>query len=746
MLPFVIRRCLAAVCLALAVATGAAVAQSPEGGKAPLPADLDPVAVDSLLSRMTDAEIRALLRDELRRRADERAAAEAAASDQPRIGMRDRLTGLAGTIGDRLSDWAGAIGRLGERRGEIDARLARAEHGPLAMLAATLAVGLAGVLAAAAVGRATRGWREWLMTAPAGSADRAGYWDRVVRTLALGLVELTPIGAFDLATVSTAPLLAGTLGPMVDYVWIYEVGVIYSWGFIVLTRRAFAPDAPALRIAQMSDSAATAISGLLRRAAQIGGAGWLVAGLSPTFGLGFPPALATVTLAGTAVAGLLLGAAVRNWGALRAAMAGLLTGAEAAPGLPARMLVAAAPLALAGYVVFAWAYWAALWITTGQQHLYGPAGTLLVLLSLPIFDRLGLELCSGMIRGASPAGERYRAVLHGTWRMLAGLAAVLVIAWLWGIDLYALAKGPGAPGWADAAFDIAITLLLANFVWRLIRAALHRDRHSAADGAEEGGETAAASRLDTLVPLFRNLLLVILSVVVAMILLAALGVNIGPLLASAGIVGIAIGFGAQTLVRDIFSGAFFLLDDAFRVGEYIELDNKVRGEVEAISIRSLQLRHHRGPVITIPFGELKSVFNHNRDWAIYKMNFRLEPETDPDLVKRLVKEVGQALLAHPEHGSKFLEPLKSQGIYMIDDDSALVIRVKFKCKPRAQFVLRREVYHRLRNAFAANGLEFARRKVEVVTETETPRGLSPAVAGAASLAGAIAGDPPGTSG
>ena len=167
------------------------------------------------------------------------------------------------------------------------------------------------------------------------------------------------------------------------------------------------------------------------------------------------------------------------------------------------------------------------------------------------------------------------------------------------------------------------------------------------------------------------------------------------------------------MVRDVFSGIFFLLDDAFRVGEYIELDTDLRGEVEAISIRSLQLRHHRGPVITIPFGELKQITNHNRDWVIYKMQFRMEPDTDPEAFRKLVKKIGQEFMEHPEHGGKFIEPLKSQGVYYVDDDSALVMRVKFKCRPRAQFVLRREIYHRLRAAFAENGLRIARRKVEV---------------------------------
>ncbi len=389
--------------------------------------------------------------------------------------------------------------------------------------------------------------------------------------------------------------------------------------------------------------------------------------------------------------------------------------ADETPSALARIAVAAGPVLLIAYIASAWVYWLAHWLETGTQRLDGPAGTLVLLLTVPILDRLGSELCRSLIPSTSPAALRYRDVLHGAWRTVLAIVALFVIADLWGLDLYGLAKGEAAPRWADTAFDIAVTLLLAHVVWRLIRAALYTESVAGAGDAEDDPTASAASRLDTLIPLFRNVLLTILSVVVVMILLSSAGVDIGPLLAAAGIVGIAIGFGAQTLVRDIFSGVFFLIDDAFRVGEYIELDQDLRGEVESISLRSLQLRHHRGPVVTIPFGELKSVTNHNRDWVIYKMSFRMEPDVDPQKFKKLVKKVGAEFMEHPEHGPKFIEPLKSQGVYMIDDDSAQVFRVKFKCKPRAQFVLRREIYHRLREVFAENGIGLARRKVEVVS-------------------------------
>ena len=396
----------------------------------------------------------------------------------------------------------------------------------------------------------------------------------------------------------------------------------------------------------------------------------------------------------------------------------------------APILVASAPWLFISFLVVAYLYWVARWFETGLSHSYAPLGTMAVVLALPLLDNLGDELVRSMVLRMDNA-DRFRRVLRGAWRVVISLAALVIVAGLWGLDLIALAKGENAPGWASAAFDVAVTLLIGQLVWRLIQAALHTEKHIVGGDLEEvHDEMAGPSRLNTLIPLFRIMLLMVLVVVVLMIVLSSLGVSVGPLLASAGIIGIAIGFGAQTLVRDIFSGMFFLIDDAFRIGEYIELDQDIRGEVEALSIRSLQLRHHRGSIITIPFGELKNVTNHSRDWVIYKMSYRLEPDTDPAHVKKIVKRIGAEMLADPLHGAKFLEPLKSQGVFQIDDDSALVMRVKFKSKPRMQFVLRREIYHRMRAAFAEAGIKFARTKVEVVSADDAPD---------AAAAGAIAG-------
>ncbi|MEM0944314.1 MAG: mechanosensitive ion channel family protein, partial [Pseudomonadota bacterium] len=503
------------------------------------------------------------------------------------------------------------------------------------------------------------------------------------------------------------------LGPLTELEWIYTAGVSYGWGGIVVARMLFAPRSPRIRIAPLDDGMALQVYRLLRLAGVIGAVTWITGGVWLHLGFGFPPALLTVASGGIAVTGVLLFSVLTNFERIRAATAAVV--GTSGTGTFRRLTLIAAPWALAAYVAIAALYWLAHWLEKGQHYLSGPAGTLIVYLVLPIFDRLGQEIIRSTLPAESDRAERFRGVFYRAWRVLMGVVAAYVVLALWGLDLAALFASGAAPLWMDVGLDIAVTLFITWLLWGLVQAALYSDKKFVAAGEDvDPANAPKASRLDTLTPIFKGVLLAFVAAIGLMFILSSAGIDIGPLLASAGIIGIAIGFGAQALVRDIFSGMFFLIDDAFRVGEYIELTEQLRGDVESISIRSLQLRHHRGPVITIPFGEMKNIINHTRDWIIYKMQFRMEPDTDPKQFKKLLKKVSAEFLEHPDHGSKFIEPLKSQGVYYVDDDSALVFRIKFKCKPRAQFVLRREIYHRLREVFEENGLKLARRKVEVV--------------------------------
>jgi small-conductance mechanosensitive channel len=214
-----------------------------------------------------------------------------------------------------------------------------------------------------------------------------------------------------------------------------------------------------------------------------------------------------------------------------------------------------------------------------------------------------------------------------------------------------------------------------------------------------------------------------------LIVLSALGVNIGPLIAGAGVFGLAIGFGAQTLVKDIISGVFFLMDDAFRVGDYLECSG-TKGTVEHISLRSLRLRNPRGMVYFIPFGDLKLVTNLSRDYVIMKLDFRVRYDADVEKIRKVIKKkVYQPIMENPELGPKLLEPIKSQGVREMDD-SAMIMRVKYKTKPGDQFEIRKEVYRLMQEAFKEEGIDFAHRNVTVYMPPDTGSEASGGAAGA----------------
>ncbi|WP_433989464.1 hypothetical protein SuNHUV7_41020 (plasmid) [Pseudoseohaeicola sp. NH-UV-7] len=190
-----------------------------------------------------------------------------------------------------------------------------------------------------------------------------------------------------------------------------------------------------------------------------------------------------------------------------------------------------------------------------------------------------------------------------------------------------------------------------------------------------------------------------------------------------GVGGIAIGLGAQALVRDILSGVFFLMDDAFRKGEYVKVGDAM-GNVEKISIRSMQLRHHLGAVHTIPYGQIAQVTNFSRDWVIVQLSFTVPYETDPKLIKGKFKEIGEDMMADPAFAESFIEPFKSQGVFDFDD-VGMVVRGKFMTKPGEQFTIRAELQARVKAAFDEAGINFARKEVRVaMPDVESATGQS----------------------
>lgn len=307
--------------------------------------------------------------------------------------------------------------------------------------------------------------------------------------------------------------------------------------------------------------------------------------------------------------------------------------------------------------------------------------------------------------------DTYRPIVQRLIRFGVFIALGLTLAVIWNAGIFETSDNPTVgQRLFSILIDSAAALLIADLVWTWGKTAIDR-RLADYKPPEDGQAPGPEARMATLLPLLRVVLMVTLASMVLMSVLSSMGVNIAPILAGASVLGIAIGFGAQSLVKDVVSGIFFLIDDAFRVGEYVEIGD-LRGTVERISIRSLQIRHHRGAVHTLPFGELTSMTNYSRDWVIMKLEFRVPFDTDLNLVKKLIKKVGAELKANEAYGDAIIQTLKSQGVRRMEEFN-MVVGVKFMTRPGEQWTVRRDAYQKVRDIFEANGIRMAERNVKV---------------------------------
>ncbi len=328
---------------------------------------------------------------------------------------------------------------------------------------------------------------------------------------------------------------------------------------------------------------------------------------------------------------------------------------------------------------------------------------------------------------------KFVAKLHKFARTILAISLGIWLASFWGFRMPIIDKI------SQGVFDSILICGVAIIFWRFFCKWVHRKiLASLPEDAEEeenedgmGSTSKSKSRAYTLLPMLRKFIGAILFVMVVMTILSQLGVDIGPLLAGAGVFGLAIGFGAQKIVADIFSGFFYLLDDAFRVGEYLTAGS-VTGTVESISLRNVFLRHHLGMLQIVPHSEMGAITNSNRGGIVVKFNLDFPYDADIDKIRKIIKKVGIAMLEDEELKDDFILPVKSQGVREITN-SVMTIRVKFTAHPGKQFVIRREAYRRLTEALNHKGIFYAHRKVIVDIPSNASDDMKKA-AGAAALA------------
>jgi small-conductance mechanosensitive channel len=611
------------------------------------------------------------------------------------LGYRQALEHLTLDLRARASELADGAGMA---PAEMMAALERVTAGanPVLLVGGLIAILGAGLLARHAVHRRLAGVP---LAGPAAAADRLGA--RLGRALYRGLVDLLALGAFAIVTIALVSAFVPSAGPAQTFILTYVTAALVALGAALIARLLLAPEAPAARLLPLTDAVARFLYRWLVILSSVASFAWLSAALLILSGMQLDAHLILALAIGTLMALLLVVMLLQSRPLVRAA----LLGPAPAAASPLRLRLARSWHVFAiVYLLVIWALWGASIVTRGPSSIWSAVLSVLLAAALPLLDRAFCAALAQLVGPGdpeAPARAQVEIVIRQAFRCVLAAVALILLPSFWGIDLLWLLGAPGAAMFSRALFDILVTTLLAYVVWQLAETMLERGLGSA-DGA---ARSPAGARARTLRPLLRKFVLAVLLVVWVMLVLSAVGIDIGPLLAGAGVVGLALGFGAQTLVRDVVSGIFFLLDDAFRVGEYIEA-GPLKGTVEAISVRSLRLRHHRGAVHTVPYGELKSLTNHSRDWVIVKMEVLVTYDTDVDRVKAILKQIGNELLQDSELGPNFIEPLKSQGISQLADHGILV-RAKFTAKPGEQFVIRREAFHRIKLAFDRAGIKFA---------------------------------------
>src|SRR5262245_27299701 len=541
----------------------------------------------------------------------------------------------------------------------------------------------------------TRGVQQWIVQVP---LDTIG---QRVRAVAIRL-------AFGIGLI--ASFAAGSVGAFLVFAWpplLREIVLGYLLAFLitrltlVLGRFLLAPGGERFRIVPMTTPAAWF---WYRRIGIFVGwlaFGWVTVGLLATlWGTSDETSIAARRIVAYSLGlGLLAIGLEIAWRRPRA------------PAGPEGQIHHASSWLLSAYAVLLWL----LWFASAMPAFW----LAVVIVGLPVTVRTTERAVAHILRPpgtAAPTGTVKGVHVVGVERGVRALLIIgfaLLLAWAWELDLAALAASDTlATRLIRGALSAVVIALVADFVWQAAKTLIDRTMAQAqAPGQPDTEEARRRARLRTLLPILRNVLFIVVIVMAVLMVLSAMGVQIGPLIAGAGVVGVAVGFGAQTLVKDIISGVFYLLDDAFRVGEYIQ-SGSYKGTVESFSLRSVKLRHHRGPLYTVPFGELGAVQNMSRDWVIDKMMVGITYDSDLDKAKKLIKQIGKELAADPEYAPNILQPLKMQGVEQFGD-YAIQIRMKMMTKPGEQFTIRRKAYALIKKAFDANGIKFAYPTVQV---------------------------------
>ena len=565
------------------------------------------------------------------------------------------------------------------------------------------------------VSRMLRGWAGRLdARAPPEVAGRAMLRRLPFILARLGL-DLAPVLAFWLVAFATIPNLPGWPSQRV-ILWTVANAYLAARGFMVVMRLLFSPASNHLRLLPVADETAGYVTIWMRRIALVSVVAYATSEFALLLAMPLSVQNGVMRLGLLMVSVFVIIVVLQN----KLGVAGFLAarplregevqvrGRALLRGLRDRLADAWHVLAIL-WVAALWAVWA-LGLEGGFERLLRASlSTVLVIVAAKLLDEALRRLLNRAFRispelarrlpGLEARANRYLPALKAAIGGVLVAVTAVVLLEIWGLGAFAwFGHGRAGARVLSAAVSIALTLGLALTVWEASNTAIARHLTRLSNDAA----TARSARVRTLLPMLRTALATVVLIFVGLNVLTEIGVNVAPLLAGAGVIGLAVGFGSQTLVRDVITGIFLLFEDSVAVGDVVTLSG-LSGTVEQLSIRSIRLRAMNGDVHIVPFSAVTTVTNQTRDYGYAVLDLVVDYEADTDAVAEALTEVGAELRADEAWSGSVLAAIEVMGVERMSD-AGVVVRARIKTEPARRWAVARELNRRVKQRCGRLGI------------------------------------------
>lgn len=707
--------------LLLLLAPGLAAAQVPGTAPSSPPAaaeqPADPERVKALIATLQDDKARAALVAQLQlllqaqaAEADKKTALETVGS-QALVAVSDKVRDVTSGVAVIGSTLAQSPQLLVWARDQLADPAARARW--IAVFLNVLAVFAVGLAVGFLVSRLLRGARAALDRHPP-----ATLWGKLPLILGQAVLDFLPLlgfvfGAYGMTTVLDPPQFVAIVVTALVY------AVITSGAALMLFRIVLTPEHPRLRLVRVGDETAGYLYVWAKRLIRLTVFGYLTVVTASVLQTPSGGLTALTYIVGLAVAAMVIVLILQN----RVPVADWLRGRRRhgaadgedlavtrAVGSARRRFADVWHLVAIAYVAVTFAIWA-LGINGG--FIFVLRATVLTVATL-VLGRLVSTYGPRLIHRAFSIGpelktrypglehraNRYMPVLDTALKVIVLVCTVLVLLEVWQLGGIAWMETETGRAILSSGGAILFMIVASLVAWEVVSQLIeyHLNRHDAS-----GKLVQRSARARTLLPLLRNAFLILLITVVVLMVLSEVGLNIAPLLAGAGVVGLAIGFGAQTLVKDVITGVFILFEDTLSVGDVVQLGSD-SGVVETITIRTIRLRDETGAVHTLPFSSVTSIINMTKDFSFAVFNVGVGYDQDVDKVIEVLRDLGHEIQLDPEWAPAILAPIEIIGLDKFGE-SSVTIKARIKTPPARQWGVMREFNRRMKRRFDDLGID-----------------------------------------